>query len=185
LAHILDTTYGERIAERYEIREAIQLLARHPRETVPILVSKLTANHANAIGADASLDAVCHALGLAGTPDAVAALKASALEQRSYQRVASVINALLLARVNGTMALEALYPVSSGNLKLFIERYRAGIPADFGRDTALPFPAIPEKLELPKICQWRHGPMSHRTPTHKYRFPRHKFVCEARRLASP
>ena len=146
LADILAPTVGRDLKprEEYEITEAANLLAKHPREAVPILVDRLNSPN------------------------------------RSGYSIFILVNALILAGEDGTKALDALYPSSSVYLKRLIERHRTGelvySGRPFGRPYGvLPFPPIPDRLELPDRCQWRCSPAAPGRP---------KYVCQASRSRS-
>jgi hypothetical protein len=138
----------------HEPREAARLLARHPRETLPLLLPNVSKR-----------PYYPYALGLTGRAEAVAVLQEEVRKEKNYWQLLSLIDALLAAGPAGAAALEALYPVAQGNenLKLLIERCRQGtLHVDPVQEDAshrvFPFPPAPKRARLPNTCTFRGAP---------------------------
>ena len=136
---------------QFEIDEVAKILARHPADSMPLLQEGLEE------GTNFPTNKY-YALGLIGTPEAVAALKKRAAQETNYYLLSSLVRDLGLAGENGTTAMSELYLSAQGNLKAAIERYRSGTlytlrPKDPLERRAFPFPSIPQGLKLPVGCR--------------------------------
>lgn len=144
----------DRFFEAYEVTEAARLAAKHPAEMVPSLVEVLQRPEWWDLPWG-----TCHALGLAGTPEAVAALKKKTQAERNYHRLLRLVKALVVTGRAGARVLDDLYPESSENLRLLIERHRAGQDLEPRHDSqylVFPFPPVERQLRLPNKCRYLH-----------------------------
>lgn len=137
--------------ENWEATEAAGILARHADESVPLLIARLEKTDQQ------DVKWLYYALGRCGTEQAVAALKAHAVNETNCWWTDAVVYALSLAGEKGQAALTELEEKAGGNLKGSITRYRQGKIGD--RDENVQFPALrrvpslPATLEELKIAQ--------------------------------
>ena len=117
----------------------VRILARHPEETVPLLKQEVAQP-----GAHPKL--IYTALGLAGTPEAVATLKSIAEKQENSFLALSLVQALSLAGKPGEEALAELEKKAENELKKAIEHYKRGGLRQ--PNATIKFPALPAKLNL-------------------------------------
>ena len=120
----------------------IKMLAKHSNETVPLLKQELAK-------ADIPPGLFYKALGMAGTPDAVATLKSIAEKEDGSWRALSLVHALSLAGKPGEQALAELDKIAKHNLRIAIDQYKSGELQE-RYNNELKFPRIPAKLILPK-----------------------------------
>ena len=119
-----------------------RILARYPAETVPLLRQELAK-------ADVRPELMYKALGLAGTPDAVATLKSIAAKEENIWLVLSLVHALTLAGEPGERAIFDLEKTAKNNLKIAIDQFKSGeLQERYNNETK--FPPIPLNLRLPK-----------------------------------
>jgi tetratricopeptide (TPR) repeat protein len=124
----------------FQAVEAAKLLAKHPDETVPLIIKRFPK-------ASADDKWFYFALGLSGSPDAVAFLKEHASHQENSWYCNTLVYCLSLAGENGKDALAELSNTATGNLKGAIHLLDIGY---LGKDDKrMTFPPIPAKLKLP------------------------------------
>lgn len=122
----------------YEAVEAARRLARHPGLTVGRLKARLETSRPE------DRPWFFYALGLCGTPEAVAVLKRAAVADPDSRWASSLVYALKMAREEGRMAISALAPTATGHLK-------SSLSHDSGVDEQeVPLPEIPAALKLPR-----------------------------------
>jgi tetratricopeptide (TPR) repeat protein len=119
----------------------IRVLARYPDKTVPLLKEELGRP-------EIYQEFVYKALGLAGTTDAVAALKSMA-EKDGSERVFALVHALSVAGEPGEKALAELDRTARNTpLRIAIDQYKSGELQE--TNELMRFPPIPANLRLPK-----------------------------------
>lgn len=124
----------------WEAIEAAKLLARYPKQAVPLLKSKMDG--------DADDKLIYYALGLCGTKEAVGILKSEAIKQKNINWAIPAVYALNLAGDAGKATLDELAKLAQGNLKIAIQRYKEGKLGD--ADKEIKFPRISKKIKLPE-----------------------------------
>jgi tetratricopeptide (TPR) repeat protein len=119
----------------------VSVLARYPEETVPLLKREIARG-------EAPPGLMYRALGLAGTPDAVATLKSFAEREENYYLVLWAVEALGTSGELGRAALEDLDKGAKNNLRIVLDQHKSGVLEE--RRGGVKFPPIPPKLTLPK-----------------------------------
>jgi len=118
-----------------------KMLARHPRQTVPLI--------AGILRKDGYLPEFYYQiLGRTGTPEAVAILKERAEKSISYRDATALVESLSFAGEPGENALKELGEKKlSENMEFVLRKYRSGEPLDETREK-VKFPPLP-KTKLP------------------------------------
>lgn len=128
--------------------EAVKLIARYPRETVPLLI-KTARSIENQRGNDSSDGPdrrwLYYALGECGTDDAIAYLEERARLEENIWPLHSVIFSLGLAGDWGRERIEQLSVTAAANLGSAIRGWREG---RFGRPLEFEFPPLPRTALL-------------------------------------
>lgn len=136
--------YRQRV-DNWEAIEAARLLALRAEKAVPLLEAKLA--HCDV----QDRKWVYYALGRCGGQRAVATLKEAGRKEKNIWWLLSVVYALSLAGEEGQAAIRDLSGEPDSNLRAAVRTAQRGELGDKEKD--LIFPAIPQKLSLPK------GPM--------------------------
>jgi tetratricopeptide (TPR) repeat protein len=152
LLRIRHSTSGpEEARERltnYEAVEAARLLSRHPAEVVPLLEQRVAELKAptNQRAADAKW--VFYALGLCGTPEAVAILQRHTTAESNLWELRTLIYSLSIAGEAGQTALQELAQnPRRGNFQSVMRSLAAG---ELGSDSQeIVFPPLPPGTKLP------------------------------------
>lgn len=119
-----------------------KMLARYPRETLPLLKRELDA------GAGYP-QLVYQTMGLMGTPESVATLKGQAEREENIWLSSSLVYALSLSGELGQAALDDLDKRARGNLRIAIDHFKSGLLLEMYAAN-MTFPSIPPRLVLPR-----------------------------------
>lgn len=126
----------------YEAMEAAKRLARHPDQAVPRIKARLNTSRPQ------DRPWFFYALGLCGTPEAVAVLKQLALDDQNKAWAFPLAYALKVAGEGGLKAIKDLSPMATGNLKSALQVER---PRDLrASENEITLPKIPAALKLPR-----------------------------------
>jgi len=144
-----------------------KLLASSPKETVPLILARLSAKHRYSSDGKPRLDTgkravskkwACYALGLCATDEAILYLKSQAIQQPHLHSLPTLIYSLSLAGKKGEKAIDEIETLldetteerikrKQAGLRLAITRHRENKLAKGGEDAV--YPKISPTTKLP------------------------------------
>ena len=133
----------------WELVEASRLLAKHSKETVPLIIARFAESERD------DVKWLYYALGCCGSEEALQTLKTYALRETNGNWTSAVVYSISIAGEKGEVTLKELEKLADGNLQYSIQRYRKGKLGDQEEDVHFPklndIPTLPRTLEELKI----------------------------------